>query len=328
MTNAFLDHSRASVPVICGAMYPCSNPELVAAVSEAGGLGVIQPLSLAYVHSGSFEAGLARVRELTKKPVGFNAIVEKTVPAYERRMRAWIEAALESDVRFFVTALGDPRWVCDLVHQVGGFVYHDVTERRFAEKALQGGVDGFICVNDRAGGHAGRLDPRSLFDEIAPLGRPLVCAGGVGDEDGFLSMLSLGYEGVQMGTRFIATPECAVHEDYRRAIVEAGEEDVVLTDKLSGVDVSVLRNADLDRAGYRAGPLARRLLRHRRTKHWMRTWYALRSLRSLKRSIKDGLGYRDVWQAGKSVEGVHSIEPAVEIVARFGAAWERAQADR
>lgn len=158
--------------------------------------------------------------------------------------------------------------------------------------------------------------------------RPLVCAGGVGDEDGFLSMLSLGYEGVQMGTRFIATPECAVHEDYRRAIVEAGEEDVVLTDKLSGVDVSVLRNADLDRAGYRAGPFARRLLRHRRTKHWMRTWYALRSLRSLKRSIKDGLGYRDVWQAGKSVEGVHSIEPAGEIVARFGAAWERAQADR
>ena len=321
-SSRFLSDAGVRYPVICGAMYPCSNPELVAAVSAAGGLGVIQPLSLAYVHSGSFQAGLARIRELTDAPLGFNAIVEKSVKAYERRMHTWIDQALEADVRFFVTALGNPSWVCERVHAAGGRVYHDVTALRWAEKARDAGVDGFICVNARAGGHAGKATPEALFEELTPLGLPLVCAGGVGDEAQFLRMLDLGYEGVQMGTRFIATPECSVHPGYREAIVAADEDDVALTDKLSGVDVAVLRNPDLDRAGYRAGPLARWLLRGRRTKHWMRTWYALRSLRALKRSSREGLGYRDVWQAGKSVAGVRAIEPAGDLVRRFGAAWE------
>ena len=92
------------VPVICGAMYPCSNPELVAAVSEAGGIGVVQPISLTYVHGYGFREGLRRIRELTSKPIGFNAIIEKSVKAYERRMREWVDIALEEDVRFFVTA--------------------------------------------------------------------------------------------------------------------------------------------------------------------------------------------------------------------------------
>ena len=132
-SSRFLEDAGVRYPVVCGAMYPCSNPELVAAVSEAGGLGVIQPLSLAYVHSGSFQAGLDRIRELTDAPLGFNAIVEKSVKAYERRMRTWIEQALAADVRFFVTALGNPAWVCELVHAAGGKVYHDVTALRWAD---------------------------------------------------------------------------------------------------------------------------------------------------------------------------------------------------
>ena len=308
-------------PLICGAMYPCSNPELVAAVSQAGGLGVIQPLSFAYVHSGSFSAGLDRVRELTDQPLGFNAIVEQTVKAYETRMRTWIEEALDRDVRFFITALGNPAWVCDVVHSAGGKVYHDVTERRWADKALEAGVDGFIAVNSRAGGHAGKLDPLELLGDLGPLKKPVICAGGIGDERAFVDALEAGFDGCQLGTRFIATPECHVHDSYREAIVEAGEEDVVLTDKLSGVDVSVLRNPDLDRAGYRAGPIARWLLKGRKTKHWVRTYYTLRSLRNLKRSSTQGLTYRDSYQAGKSVGGIHKIESAGAIVERFGQAW-------
>jgi nitronate monooxygenase len=83
----------------------------------------------------------------------------------------------------------------------------------------------------------------------------------------------------------------------------------------------VLRNPVLDKVGYRAGPIARWLLRGRKTKHWVRTYYTLRSLRSLKRSSTQGLTYRDSYQAGKSVAGVHKIEPAAEIVDRFGRAW-------
>ena len=97
----------------------------------------------------------------TEKPEEVNALIEKSVKAYEERMRGWIDVALEEGVRLFITALGNPRWVVDRVHAVGGLVYHDVTERRWAMKALDGGVDGLICVNDRAGGHAGGSGPQS-----------------------------------------------------------------------------------------------------------------------------------------------------------------------
>ena len=132
----FTRHVGIDVPVVCGAMYPCSNPELVAAVSEAGGIGVVQPISLTYVHGHELRAGLRLIRELTSKPIGFNAIVEKSSSIYEQRMRRWVDEAIEEGVRFFVTALGNPRWVCDKVHAAGGVVYHDVTDRRWAEKAL------------------------------------------------------------------------------------------------------------------------------------------------------------------------------------------------
>src|SRR5947199_6010636 len=75
------------VPLICGAMYPCSNPELVAAVSEAGGIGVIQPLSMVYVHGHEFGAGLKLIRSLTARPVGMNVIVEKSSKVYQERMQ-------------------------------------------------------------------------------------------------------------------------------------------------------------------------------------------------------------------------------------------------
>ena len=319
-------HARIDVPLICGAMYPCSNPELVAAVSGAGGIGIVQPISLVYVHGHEFRAGLRKIRERTDRPIGFNAIVEKSSRIYENRMRRWVDVALEEGVRFFVTALGNPGWVVDRVHAVGGVVYHDVTDRRWAEKALTAEVDGLICVNRRAGGHAGTRSPEELFAELADLGVPLVCAGGIGDERGFVEALRTGYAGAQLGTRFIATEECRAHDDYKRAILAAGADDIVLTDKLSGVPVSVIRTPYVERIGPHAGPIARRLLKGRRTKHWMRTFYALRSLRTLKRASLQGLSYRDVWQAGRSVDGVQAIEPAGEVVRRFADAATRSRA--
>lgn len=304
------------VPLLCGAMYPCSNPELVAAVSAAGGLGIVQPISLVYVHGHEFRAGLRYLRRLTSRPIGLNVIVEKSARSYEERMKRWLDLALEEGVRFVVTALGNPRWVVERVHAAGGVVYHDVTERKWAERALAERVDGLICVNHRAGGHTGRLSPEELLAELGDLGVPLVCAGGVGDAAGFVRALDSGYAGVQMGTRFIATPECRAHEDYKRAIVAAAADDIVLTERLSGVPCSVIRTPWIERVGTRAGRLGRWLLRGPRTKHWMRTFYALRSLRELKKASLEGLSYRDVWQAGRSVDTVAAIEPAGEIVRR------------
>jgi nitronate monooxygenase len=314
------------VPLVCGAMYPCSNPELVAAVSEAGGIGIVQPLSLTYVHGHDFREGLRLVRRLTAKPIGMNALIEQSSRTYRERMERWIEIALEEGVRFFVTSLGNPRWVVDRVEPLGGIVYHDVTEARWAAKGKDAGVHGLVAVNQRAGGHAGPLSAERLFDELAPFGLPLLCAGGIGNERDFVSALALGYAGAQLGTRFIATPECRASAAYKNAIVAAGEQDVVLTERLTGVPVAVLDTPSVRKLGLRAGPLARFMLRGRRTKHWMRTLYALRSLWSLKRGLLREQPERDYWQAGKSVAGIDAVEPAAEIVRRFARAWRGAQA--
>ena len=88
-----------AVPLLCGAMYPCSNPELVAAVSAAGGIGVVQPISLTYVHGHDFREGLRLIRRLTAKPIGMNALIEQSSKTYRDRMERWIGIALEEGVR-------------------------------------------------------------------------------------------------------------------------------------------------------------------------------------------------------------------------------------
>jgi nitronate monooxygenase len=312
------------VPLICGAMYPCTNPELVAAVSAAGGIGVVQPLSMIYVYGHDLREGLRLIRRTTTKPIGMNVLIERSSRMYLERMQRYLDVALEEGVRFFVTSLGNPRWVVDRVASVGGIVYHDVTERKWADKALAGGVHGLIAVNNRAGGHAGDRSAEQLREELEEFGVPLVCAGGIGDEEGFVAALRMGYAGAQLGTRFIATVECGAHDDYKQAIVAAGAEDIVLTERVTGVPLAVIRTPYVDRIGTRAGPAARWLLRGRKTKHWMRTFYALMSAWRLKRASLAGgareATSKDYWQAGRSVAGIHSVEPAGDIVRRFAAA--------
>lgn len=304
------------VPLIGGAMYPCSNPELVAAVSEAGGIGIVQPVSLTFVHGWEFREGLRHIRSLTTRPVGLNALIEGSSRAYRRRMEGWIDTALEEGIRFFVTSLGNPRWVVDRAREAGGVVYHDVTERKWALKAVDAGVAGLIAVNDRAGGHAGPRAPDALLAELADLGLPVVRAGGVGTAEDFLEALRAGYAGVQIGTRLIATHECTASDAYKAAILRARAEDIVLSERITGVPVAIIGTPWVRAAGTRAGPLARRLLRGRRTKHWMRSLYTLRSLWRLRRS-SFAEGEREYWQAGRSVEGIEKVESVREIVTRF-----------
>ena len=317
LATPFTRHAHVEVPLVCGAMYPCSNPELVAAVSAAGAIGIVQPISLTYVHGREFRAGLRYIRSLTSRPIGFNALIERSSHRYHERMVAWVDIALEEGVRLFVTSLGNPRWVVDRVGQVGGVVYHDVTERRWAQKGLDAGVHGLIAVNDRAGGHAGPLSAAALLDDIADLGLPVVCAGGIGSPDEYVAALRMGYAAAQLGTRFIATTECRAHARYKQAILAADERDIVLTERLTGIPVSVIETPYIRRIGTRAGWLAKRMLRGRRTKHLMRTGYALRSLWQLKRGLSRGDETADYWQAGKSVATIEAELPAGDVVRSF-----------
>ncbi|MCP2503416.1 MAG: nitronate monooxygenase [Candidatus Thalassarchaeaceae archaeon] len=309
-------------PIICGAMYPCSNPELVSAASQGGGIAIIQPVSLTMVHGYNkpnrkegLRNGIRHIRSLTDKPIGFNALIEKGSEKYIMQMSEWIDVALEEGIRFFVTSLGKPDWVCEKVHAKGGVVYHDVTNRKWAEKGKECGVDGLICVNDRAGGHLGELTMEEMFELLSDMNLPLVCAGGIGSELELNKALEIGYDGVQMGTRFIATEECSTPQDYKDAIVQAKEKDITWTTKLTGVPISVINNNKFKQNN---SWIIRYLLKSR-FKHRIRviiTGISFWRMRAFSRG--KGKSSKDLWSAGKSVESINSIESATVIMEKLG----------
>jgi nitronate monooxygenase len=157
-----------------------------------------------------------------------------------------------------------------------------------------------------------------LLDELLPFGLPVVCAGGVGDATGFVDALRMGYAGVQCGTRFIATRECDASEAYKAAILATDASGIVLTERLTGVPLAVIDTPAVRRMGLHANGVERWLLKNPRTKHAVRMLLTVRSAWSLKRGAR--VDRSQLWQAGKSVAGIHSVEPAGAIVRRWASA--------
>ena len=320
----FTDHAGVEYPIICGAMYPCSNPELVSAASNGGGLAIMQPVSLTYVHGWDLRKGIKYIKSMTNKPFGFNALIEKSNKIDIERMSVWIDIALEEGIRFFVTSLGKPDWVCEKVHAVGGVVYHDVTTRHWAKKGKDSGVDGLICVNNRAGGHLGDQSKEQMFEELHDMNLPLICAGGVGGEDELNDALHLGYDGVQMGTRFIATDECNTSDNYKRAIIEANEEDISWTKRISGVPISVIKTKNFRQEN---SWLVRKLLSGK-FKHLARTFINSISywrLKSIKQSDEKNGSPKstELYSAGKSVGAIDNTVSATVIMRELGESINR-----
>lgn len=316
-TKQFLRDSGVELPVICGAMYPCSNLALIGAVSEAGGIGIVQPVTTTFVEKIPFDQAFIELRKITHKPIGMNCLIEGNNKRYLDRMNHWVDLALQNGVRFFITSLGNPKWIVDKVAPYNGKVYHDITDLKWAEKAFRAGIHGFICVNNRAGGHAGSNSAETLIKDFATYGLPVICAGGVSTPEDLRRSLDLGYAGVQMGTRFIATKECFAHEEYKQAIVKANAEDIILTDLISGVPVSVIKTPYIEKVGTKAGPILRWLLKNQKTKHYARNFLMVRSIMQLPKAARQGSHYRDYWQAGKSVEGIDNILSVGELMDRL-----------
>ena len=315
--NIFLQQTGVDIPIICGPMFPCSNPELVAAASESGAMGVVQPVSLTYVHGYDYREGLRYIRKLTNKPIGLNALIEKSSKRYHNKMLEWVDVALEEGVRFFITSMGKPDWVVKKVHAAGGVVYHDVTETKWAVKAIDAGVDGLIAVNGRAGGHAGMTSAEDLFQHLSQFNVPIICAGGISRPEDYAHAMSLGYAGVQMGTRFIATNECKVSDAYKSAIVNSDEQDIVLTENVTGTPVSVIMTPYIKRTGLKTGPVTRWLLQNKKMKYLMRIFMFIKSMRQLKSTIVDESSAKEFWQAGKSVSGINEVVPVNNVIQSF-----------
>ena len=205
-----------------------------------------------------------------------NALIEQSSKTYHERMQRWIDVALEEGVRFFVTSLGNPRWVVERVRAAGR---RRLPRRDRAQVGREGPRRGGPRP-DRGQRPRRRARGAAVGGAADRRARPASGCRSSAPAASATSATSCGRwhsatPARSSGTRFIATPECRASEAYKRAIVAADERDVVLTERLTGVPVAVLDTPSVRRLGLKAGPLARFMLRGRRTKHWMRTIYAL-----------------------------------------------------
>lgn len=202
-------------PIIQGGMAGFSRSRLVSAVSNAGGLGLLAGV----MGPKALRQEIRKTKELTSKPFGVNILL-----AMEHRAQASLEAALEEGVRIFATTGGNPEKFTTLLKDAGAVVMQVVPSVRHAVKAEAAGVDVIVAEGTEAGGLVGPLGVTTfaLVPQVVDAVRvPVIAAGGIGDARGFVAALALGAEGVQVGTRFLATEECGIDDSLKRALLKA-----------------------------------------------------------------------------------------------------------
>jgi len=209
------------VPIMQAAIWPATSPELVAAVSEAGGLGSIGSV---FESAESVRGQIARVRELTGRPFAVNHVV----PQLDEEA---FEATLEAEPAVISLALGDPGDLVERAHAAGAKVVHQVHTVRQARRAAELGADAIIAQGSEAGGQGMALGVGAMalipqvVDAVAPT--PVLAAGGVADGRGLAAALVLGAQGANVGTRFLASEEASADEAWKRAILKAESEDAI-----------------------------------------------------------------------------------------------------
>ncbi len=223
-------------PIVSAPMFIISNKEMIVAAAEAGILGTMPSLNARTPEL--LRADLEWIRQRTDKPFGINMTIGLTHP--ERR-EADIALCEEFEVPVWITSYGNPTPIVSRAHGVGATVFHDVVNLKHAKKAEAAGVDAVIGVASGAGGHAGAISPFALIPYLRDnLSIPVIAAGCISTGRQIAASLSLGAELVYMGTRFIASTECGAVQDYKQLVVDAGPEDIVYTDRVSGIHANFI----------------------------------------------------------------------------------------
>ena len=266
-------------PLVAAPMFIISNKEMLVACAEAGILGAMPSLNARTIEG--FEADLAWIRERTDKPFAINVTIGLTDPA---RLMADVDLCLKYEVPVMITSYGNPTQIVQHVKPKGVTVFHDVINLPHAQKAQSAGVDAIIGVSQGAGGHAGRVNPYVLVPWLKrELEVPVIAAGCIGGGAQVAAALALGAELAYMGTRFIASSECGAEDAYKAMVVKAGHEDVVYTDKVSGIHANFLKDTIPEATEATRGPEA--------AKRW-----------------------KDIWSAGQGVSLIDEVKSIEEIV--------------
>lgn len=295
-------------PIIAAPMFLVSNVDLVSEASNAGGIGAAP--SLNWRSTEELDAALTEIRKRTDKPYAINLIVNKS----NIRMDADLEVIKSHKVPMVITSLGNPQKVIDTLHTYGGKVFCDVIDLKYAEKVRNQGCDGVIAVSTGAGGHAGPLSPMVFLPYLREkLNIPIVAAGGIVTGQQMLAALLLGADAVQIGTRFIATTEAGVNDDYKRAIINAQPEDIVLTSRISGTPAAVINTPYIQKVGLNLSPWEKFLTTNPLTKKYAKLLRYIIGSRTLESSAHKTT-WKNVWSAGQGVGLIHEIQPAKNVM--------------
>ncbi len=271
-------------PIVAAPMFIISNKEMIVACAEVGILGSMPSLNARTIEG--FRADLEWIRERTDKPFAINLTIGLTAAD---RLEEDVALCEEFEVPVWLTSYGNPTDYVRRAKAQGAYVFHDVTNLKHAKKAEAAGVDGIIGVAAGAGGHAGRISPYALYPYLKEnLSVPIIAAGCISTGKQILASLALGAELTYLGTRFIPSTECGSSPEYKEMIVSSGPEDIVYTDKVSGVHANFLKDSLPDASNPSGDPTT--------AKRW-----------------------KDIWSAGHGVAEIHdkqSIESIVEQLVR------------
>ncbi len=232
-------------PIIQGGLAYLAYSELAAAVSNAGGLGQITAMSLS--SPDKLREEIRKVKQLTTAPFSVNFAIGQHGRPYEHM----VEAALEEGVEIVSVTGGNPKPFFDLLEGTNVKKLVLVAATRQAQKAEELGADAVMVVGQEGGGHLGRDDIGTFVlipKVVQSVQIPVIASGGIVDGKGLVAALALGAEGIEMGTRFIATQECVhAHEVYKQAILNASENDTVVIKRSIGAPARTLKNPFTDK---------------------------------------------------------------------------------
>ncbi|SFR68286.1 nitronate monooxygenase [Marinobacter daqiaonensis] len=299
---------RLSIPAIAAPMFLTSGPDLVVETCLNGVIGTFPALNQRTTEG--FEEWLldikARLYGQAAAPYGVNLIVHKSNP----RLEADLEQVVKHKVPLVITSLGAVPEVVKAVHSYGGLVFHDVVNRRHAEKAAEAGVDGIIAVSAGAGGHAGTVSPFALVQEIRQVfDGTIVLAGAISTGEQIAAARLMGADLAYLGTRFLATREAMVQPEYKTMVRQSLASDIVYTPKISGVNANFLKPS-IEAQGLDLSSMEE----HRGL--------------NMENEVK---AWKTVWSAGHGVGAITDEPPAAELCRRlvdeYQAAMKQACAD-
>lgn len=295
---------RLALPVIGAPLFIISNPDLVLAQCKSGIIGAFPALNAR--PKELLDEWLSRITSELRTysaahpaqriaPFAVNQIIHQS----NDRLEHDLDLCVKYRVPLIITSLRAPGDFIQRFHAYGGLVFHDVTNVRHAEKALEAGVDGLILVCAGAGGHAGTLSPFALVGEVRRFfDGPIILSGAITTGRGVLAAQALGADLAYMGTRFIASAEANADPRYKEMIVSSAAKDIVYTPFFTGVAGNYLKPsvaaAGLDPENLPTADKTSMNFGTGRVKAW-----------------------RDIWGAGQGVGNIHDVLPAAEIVERL-----------